>query len=146
MLPLSRGYLSFPRRPQELAQMHRPHPHAPLLHPKSSPGSRYRILAGLLLGLAMLKFGNPVIFDEKVAQPHGLVQWLVQPWPVSWAYLLLAPLVATAEIPETRELACREVVPLAVRALEHGDADRHALVAGILSSLGEGARSRERRR
>lgn len=52
---------------------------------------------------------------------------------------VLAPLVATAENPETRELACREVVPLAVRALEHGDVDRHALVAGILSSLGEGA-------
>ena len=51
----------------------------------------------------------------------------------------VAPLVATAESPEARAHACREAVPLALRALEHGDADRQALLVGILISLGEGA-------
>jgi hypothetical protein len=52
---------------------------------------------------------------------------------------VLAPQVAAAASPETRDQACREALPLAVRALEGGDADRQALVAGVLTSLGEGA-------
>lgn len=48
-------------------------------------------LTGLWLGLALLKFGNPVIFDDQVARPVSLFQWLIQPWPLAWGLFLFVP-------------------------------------------------------
>ena len=48
--------------------------------------------AGLFLGLALLKFGNPVVLDHKVSSPSGFWQFLLWSWPVAWAYPLLAVL------------------------------------------------------
>lgn len=52
---------------------------------------------------------------------------------------VLAPVIAAADNPDTRARASQETVPLAVRALESGDADQQALAIGILTSLGESA-------
>jgi O-antigen ligase len=38
-------------------------------------------LFGLLLGLGLLKFGNPVILDHLVTMPQGLEEWRVFSWP-----------------------------------------------------------------
>jgi len=46
---------------------------------------------GIWLGLALLKFGNPVIFDDKVSQPDTLYEWLIQPWPMVLAYATFVP-------------------------------------------------------
>jgi hypothetical protein len=43
-----------------------------------------------LLGLGLLKFGNPVILDRLVEPPGEFLEFVVQPWPVAWGYALLA--------------------------------------------------------
>lgn len=43
-------------------------------------------LLGLLLGVGMLKFGNPVILDHLVETPRGLDEWRVFAWPLRIAY------------------------------------------------------------
>jgi O-antigen ligase len=45
---------------------------------------------GLFLGLAMLKFGNPVILASQVKTPTEFWEWVVGAWPLPWAYASLA--------------------------------------------------------
>jgi len=60
-----------------------------------------RIFAGLFgafLGLCLLKFGNPPITEKWVEVPAGPWEFLLgYPWPIAWAYWLLA-LVGVAGI------------------------------------------------
>lgn len=46
-------------------------------------------LAGAVLGISLLKFGNPVIFEGMIVAPEGVMEFLLQPWPVSWGYLMV---------------------------------------------------------
>ena len=46
---------------------------------------------GCWLGLALLKFGNPVILDRLVEPPRGFWEFVIQSWPLKWGYLLLLP-------------------------------------------------------
>lgn len=64
---------------------------------------------GGLLGLALLKFGYPVILDWKVQSPTSLADWISDPWPVQWVYWLLGgivllglPLLARTRLPRVR--------------------------------------------
>ena len=52
----------------------------------------YAIAFGLFLGLAILKFGNPVILDSKIAPPNSLSEFLGFAWPTHWANWILLPL------------------------------------------------------
>jgi hypothetical protein len=59
------------------------------------PGQRFlRVFAGLLgafLGVALLKYGNPPIMEKWVSAPTGFYEFLLgYPWPIGWAYGLLA--------------------------------------------------------
>ncbi|HOX58789.1 MAG TPA: O-antigen ligase family protein [Candidatus Paceibacterota bacterium] len=46
---------------------------------------------GVLLGLSLLKFGNPPITEKWVTAPTQLNEFLFSyPWPIGWAYGLLA--------------------------------------------------------
>ena len=47
---------------------------------------------GLLLGLSILKLGNPVILEDKIGQPGSLAEWISRPWPTR-AGLFLLPIV-----------------------------------------------------
>jgi hypothetical protein len=47
-------------------------------------------LFGLLLGLALLKFGNPVIMEKYVTWPTNIYEWLLTAWPVVIGYWLMA--------------------------------------------------------
>jgi O-Antigen ligase len=50
------------------------------------------ILAGFSAAwvtLVMVKFGNPVIFDELVASPTSGLEFMFNPWPLVWGYGLL---------------------------------------------------------
>lgn len=47
-------------------------------------------MCGVVLGLGLLKFGNPVIFDSMVEKPANAVEALYVAWPVAWGYALLA--------------------------------------------------------
>jgi O-antigen ligase len=51
-----------------------------------------RILAGLfgaLLGLALVKFGNPVIMASEIPWPANGWEWLIDAWPAIFGYWLL---------------------------------------------------------
>ena len=47
---------------------------------------------GGLLGLSLLKFGNPVILDRLVEPPRGFWEFVLTPWPVRWGYGMLVAL------------------------------------------------------
>jgi O-Antigen ligase len=53
-----------------------------------------RIFAGLFgafLGLSLLKFGNPPVTEKWVTAPAGFWEFLLgYPWPIAWAYWMLA--------------------------------------------------------
>jgi hypothetical protein len=44
----------------------------------------------LLLGLALVKFGNPVIMEKYVMWPTNIWEWLLTSWPVVTGYWMLA--------------------------------------------------------
>jgi hypothetical protein len=52
----------------------------------------YAITFGLFLGLAILKFGNPVILDNKIFPPASLADFLNDAWPTHWANWIFWPL------------------------------------------------------
>jgi len=59
-------------------------------------------LFGALLGLSLLKFGNPPITEKWVNAPEGFWEFLLgYPWPIAWAYGLLI-LVGVAGIAVAR--------------------------------------------
>ncbi|MFN0067813.1 MAG: O-antigen ligase family protein [Limisphaerales bacterium] len=58
-------------------------------------------LFGLLLGVALLKLGNPVILDPLIETPGNLAEWRAFAWPVRFGHLGLA-LVLVAAVPLLR--------------------------------------------
>lgn len=64
---------------------------------EATPGSRAgQIFAGAVgtfLGIALWKFGNPVILDHKLPPPEGFWEFIVWSWPVAWGHALLALVV-----------------------------------------------------
>jgi hypothetical protein len=59
---------------------------------KSSGTKFYAVAFGLFLGLAILKFGNPVILDGKITPPTTLSEFWSDPWPTHWANWIFLPL------------------------------------------------------
>ncbi|MBI2926200.1 MAG: O-antigen ligase family protein [Verrucomicrobia bacterium] len=56
----------------------------------------YAGLVGAWLGIALLKFGNPVILDRLVVPPADFFEFVFQPWPVHWGHVMLAGLAVGA--------------------------------------------------
>ena len=52
----------------------------------------YALAFGFFLGLAILKFGNPVILDSKITPPNSLSEFWNYAWPTHWASWILVPL------------------------------------------------------
>ncbi len=52
------------------------------------------LLMGAWLGVALVKLGNPVILDDKVQAPSGVLEWMFQPWPLRWGWTILGVVVA----------------------------------------------------
>ena len=69
----------------------RPMSSAPAAQPRIAEQLRpgFAALAGLFLGLALLKFGNPAILDHLVVRPKEYLEFVIQPWPLAWGYSLL---------------------------------------------------------
>ena len=59
---------------------------------KSGGKEFYALAFGLFLGLAILKFGNPVILDSKISPPVSLSDFLHDAWPTHWANWIFLPL------------------------------------------------------
>ena len=45
----------------------------------------FALAFGLFLGLAILKFGNPVILDQKITPPRAFAELVSDFWPTHWA-------------------------------------------------------------
>jgi hypothetical protein len=52
----------------------------------------YALGFGLFLGLAILKFGNPVILDQKITPPVSPSEFWTYAWPTHWSNWILLPL------------------------------------------------------
>ncbi|MBN2506056.1 MAG: O-antigen ligase family protein [Verrucomicrobia bacterium] len=61
--------------------------------PVSIESSLFAAAAGVWLGLALLKFGNPAILEHRLERPSDVVELVLGPWPISWGYWLLGGLV-----------------------------------------------------
>ncbi len=59
-----------------------------LRQPSVSSGV-YALVFGLFLGLCILKFGNPVVLDQKITAPTDLKEAWRYAWPVHWAFGLV---------------------------------------------------------
>jgi O-antigen ligase len=58
----------------------------------------YALVFGLFLGLAILKFGNPVILDHKIIPPVSPSECWREPWPLHWANWIFWPLAIVGGI------------------------------------------------
>jgi len=54
----------------------------------------FSTLFGALLGLSLLKFGNPVVLEKFITPPQNYYDWLISAWPISIGYWLLAAVAA----------------------------------------------------
>lgn len=55
----------------------------------------YALAFGLFLGLAIVKFGNPIILDQKIEPPASISDVWNNPWPSQWGVWMLAVLAVT---------------------------------------------------
>ena len=58
----------------------------------------YALGFGLFLGLAILKFGNPVILDHKIIPPVSPTEFLTYAWPTHWGNWILVPLALAGAV------------------------------------------------
>lgn len=56
----------------------------------------YAVAFGVWIGLALLKFGNPSVFADRIEAPDDPYQFLINPWPLSWGYILMLGLLPIA--------------------------------------------------
>ena len=59
---------------------------------KSTGTGLYAAAFGLFLGLAILKFGNPVILDQTIAPPVSAAEFWTDAWPLHWGNWIFLPL------------------------------------------------------
>lgn len=53
----------------------------------------WTVLVGGLLGLGLLKFGNPIILDSRIPAPKSLSEAWSEPWPADWGFVAVTALV-----------------------------------------------------
>jgi O-antigen ligase len=70
-------------------------------------GAAFSGAVGLLLGLTVLKFGNPVILDHLIERPVGWDEFRIQPWPVLWGYWLVGVVTVLGGLVVRFEVGCR---------------------------------------
>jgi O-antigen ligase len=67
--------------------------HWPASRPDSPLQGAFALAFGILLGLSLLKFGNPVIMDSEVLWPTNIYEWLLTAWPLAMGHGLLAGVI-----------------------------------------------------
>jgi len=58
----------------------------------------YALAFGLFLGLCILKFGDPVILDQKISPPANLSEFWNDSWPTHWANWIFLPFAMAGAI------------------------------------------------
>lgn len=74
-------------------------PSKPSTPPAAAPStiaSVFALAAGLFLTLTLVKWGNPVILDNKIEPPKDLLEVLYMSWPTHWAFWMLPVLCVLA--------------------------------------------------
>lgn len=71
---------------------------APKAPVKFTASEIYAAVFGLFLGLAIWKFGNPVILDQIITAPANLRDLWADAWPLHWANWLLLPIAAAGVV------------------------------------------------
>jgi len=66
----------------------------PTLESPVNRGALPALLLGFVLGLSILKLGNPVILEDQIGLPANLAEWLQRPWPTRTGLYLLPLIVA----------------------------------------------------
>ena len=63
--------------------------------PEKSPvaSQLFAILCSFFLAITLLKFGNPVIFENISTVPGDVLEAIFQPWPFSWGHISISILV-----------------------------------------------------
>ncbi len=51
---------------------------------------------GVFLALCLVKFGNPVIFEQKISTPHDMLEFLYAAWPIQWGHIFIGLLIILA--------------------------------------------------
>lgn len=72
-----------------------------ICRPNEPSGLRHHlfaVVAGIFIGLSLVKFGNPAILDHLITPPSGVLELLFQSWPLSWSYVMLAVLLVLGGI------------------------------------------------
>lgn len=62
---------------------------------------------GGLLGLALLKFGNPALFDSLVSWPTNGYEWALNPWPIAIGHGLLVAVALVGVVAARRAFPAR---------------------------------------
>lgn len=65
---------------------------------KIAANELYALAFGLFLGLCIIKFGDPVILDQKISPPASASEYWSDSWPTRWANWVLVPLLAAGAI------------------------------------------------
>jgi hypothetical protein len=65
---------------------------------KTTGPGLYALAFGLFLGLAILKFGNPVILDQKITPPVSPAEFWADAWPPHWGNWILLPLALAGAV------------------------------------------------
>jgi hypothetical protein len=82
----------------------KPPPKASAAPAQPLPARLFPALFGGFLGISLLKFGNPPIMEKWVAPPSDIYEFVIStPWPASWAYWLMVPLVVVGVLASRTE-------------------------------------------
>ncbi|HTR41323.1 MAG TPA: O-antigen ligase family protein [Pseudomonadales bacterium] len=76
--------------------------------PKLAANEIYALAFGLFLGLCIIKFGNPVILDQKIDAPASLSEAWRFAWPTHWANWIFFPLAAIGALLTVPTLGARQ--------------------------------------
>ena len=108
---------------------------------KFSATEIYAALFGLFLGLAIWKFGNPVILEEIIHPPANWQSFWNDAWPIAWANVLLLVITVLGGVlllanpfrwPATRWLWILPVIWLAWQFLSAAQSQFHDLTTPTL--------------
>ena len=73
------------------------------------------LVVGLWLGVSLIKFGNPVIFDRLVTPPQNFAEFIFTSWPIAWGYMLLG-ITALISVPLFRTKWRKDYWPILLLA------------------------------